>query len=85
MSGSVTGNALTRRGFLGAAAAAAGLATAACAGMGGNGVQGGDPNTLTFWSNHPGTSKKLELEMINRFQAAHPGLRVKLVDAGKNY
>lgn len=85
MSGSVTGNALTRRGFLGVAAAAAGLATAACAGMGGNGVQGGDPNTITFWSNHPGTSKSLELQMIDRFQAAHPGLRVQLIDAGKDY
>ncbi|KZM68053.1 ABC transporter substrate-binding protein [Nocardia terpenica] len=79
-------NALSRRGFLGlTGTVAAGLAASACAGMGGGGVQGGDPNTLTFWSNHPGTSKNLELELINRFQAAHPGLRVKLVDAGKDY
>ncbi len=81
----VTNNALSRRRFLGAATAATGLAAAACAGMGGNGIQGGDPNTITFWSNHPGTSKKLELEMIRRFEAAHPGLHVQLIDAGKNY
>jgi len=76
---------LSRRGFLGLSAAAAGLSAAACAGMGGGGVQGGDPNVITFWSSHPGTSKPQERELINRFQAAHPGLRVTLVDAGKDY
>ncbi|WP_245718344.1 ABC transporter substrate-binding protein [Nocardia miyunensis] len=77
--------ALSRRGFLGLSVAAAGAGAAACAGMGGGGVQGGDPNNITFWSNHPGTSKRRELAMIDAFQAAHPGLRVTLVDAGKNY
>ncbi|MFC9994416.1 ABC transporter substrate-binding protein [Nocardia sp. NPDC127526] len=78
--------ALSRRGFLGlAGATAAGLALTACAGTGGGDKQGGDANTITFWSNHPGTSKDLELELINRFQAKYPDLKVNLVDAGKNY
>lgn len=78
---------LSRRGFLGlAGATAAGLALTACAGTGGGGgKQGGDGNKLTFWSNHPGTSKDQELELINRFQAKYPDIKVELVDAGKNY
>ncbi|WP_407671525.1 ABC transporter substrate-binding protein [Nocardia aurantiaca] len=76
---------LSRRGFLGLAGAAAGTAAlAACAGSGG-GTQGGDSKTITFWSNHPGTSKDQEIELINRFQAKRPDLKVNLVDAGKNY
>ncbi|WP_067695425.1 ABC transporter substrate-binding protein [Nocardia jejuensis] len=78
--------ALSRRGFLGlAGAAAAGAALTACAGSGGGNKQGGDDKTITFWSNHPGTSKDLENELINRFQAKHPDLKVNLIDAGKNY
>ncbi|MET9212697.1 MULTISPECIES: ABC transporter substrate-binding protein [unclassified Nocardia] len=78
--------ALSRRGFLGlTGAAAAGLALTACAGTGGGSGDGGDAKTITFWSNHPGTSKELELELINRFQAKYPDLTVNLVDAGKNY
>ncbi|MFF0489107.1 ABC transporter substrate-binding protein [Nocardia sp. NPDC004068] len=78
--------ALSRRGFLGASAAVAtGLAASACAGTGGGDQRSGDSGTLTFWSNHPGTSKDQELEIINRFQAQHPDLKVTLVDAGKNY
>ncbi|WP_435592892.1 ABC transporter substrate-binding protein [Nocardia sp. bgisy118] len=77
---------LSRRGFIGlAGAAAAGVALTACAGTGGGGEQGGDANTITFWSNHPGTSKEFELELIRRFHAKYPDLRVDLVDAGKNY
>ncbi|QLY31032.1 ABC transporter substrate-binding protein [Nocardia huaxiensis] len=77
---------LSRRGFLGlAGAAAAGVALTACAGTGGGGKQEGDGKTIKFWSNHPGTSKDLELELINRFQAKYPDLKVELVDAGKNY
>ncbi|MBF6328808.1 ABC transporter substrate-binding protein [Nocardia transvalensis] len=77
---------LSRRGFLGlTGAAAAGLALTACAGTGGGSKQSGDANTLTFWSNHPGTSKDQETELINRFQAQHPGLKVNLIDAGRNY
>lgn len=78
--------ALSRRGFLGlTGAAAAGLALTACAGTGGGGKDEGDGKTITFWSNHPGTSKDLENELINRFQAKYPDLKVNLVDAGKNY
>ncbi|WP_433600274.1 ABC transporter substrate-binding protein [Nocardia sp. CA-135953] len=78
--------ALSRRGFIGLAGAlAAGTALTACAGSGGGGKQSGDANTITFWSNHPGTSKELEAELINRFQAKYPDLKVDLVDAGKNY
>ncbi|MFE3257670.1 ABC transporter substrate-binding protein [Nocardia sp. NPDC059091] len=78
--------ALSRRGFLGLAGAAAGAAAlTACAGSGGGGSQGGDSKTITFWSNHPGTSKDQETELINRFQAKYPDLKVNLVDAGKNY
>ncbi|MGV9821260.1 ABC transporter substrate-binding protein [Nocardia xishanensis] len=77
---------LSRRGFIGlAGAAAAGVALTACAGTGGGGEQGGDANTITFWSNHPGSSKEFERELIDRFHAKHPDLRVDLVDAGKNY
>ncbi|MEV6770841.1 ABC transporter substrate-binding protein [Nocardia sp. NPDC051030] len=78
--------ALSRRGFLGlTGAAAAGLALTACAGSGGGSKQGGDDKTITFWSNHPGTSKDQEAELINRFQAKYPDLKVNLIDAGKNY
>ncbi|WP_225725741.1 MULTISPECIES: ABC transporter substrate-binding protein [unclassified Nocardia] len=78
--------ALSRRGFIGlAGAAAAGAVLTACAGSGGGSKQGGDANTITFWSNHPGTSKDQETELINRFQAKYPDLKVKLIDAGKNY
>ncbi|WP_067532601.1 ABC transporter substrate-binding protein [Nocardia crassostreae] len=77
---------MSRRGFLGlAGASAAGLALTACAGSGGGSKQEGDGKTITFWSNHPGTSKELETELINRFQAKYPDLKVNLVDAGKNY
>lgn len=78
--------ALSRRGFIGlAGAVAAGAALTACAGTGGGAKQSGDGKTLTFWSNHPGTSKDIETELINRFQAKYPDLKVNLVDAGKNY
>ncbi|RJO76959.1 ABC transporter substrate-binding protein [Nocardia panacis] len=77
---------LSRRGFIGiAGAAAAGVALTACAGGGGGSKQGGDANTINFWSNHPGTSKDQELELISRFQAKFPDLKVKLIDAGRNY
>ena len=42
-------------------------------------------NTIDFWSNHPGTSKEVEQKIITAFQAANPGITVKLTDAGKNY
>ena len=79
---------LSRRGFLAAGMAlAAGAAVSACAGSGGSGGSGsgGDPNNLTFWSSHPGKSTAVEKELIKRFEAANPGIKVQLIDAGKNY
>jgi sn-glycerol 3-phosphate transport system substrate-binding protein len=86
-------NDVTRRGFLGlAGGAAAAWGLAACAGTGspatsngGGGTAGGGSNTIDFWSNHPGTSKDVEQKIIDAFQAANPGITVKLTDAGKNY
>jgi sn-glycerol 3-phosphate transport system substrate-binding protein len=87
----------TRRGFISLAGlAAASAALAACAGSGddaaaaddvttGADAAGGDPSVITFWSNHPGKSKDIELELISRFEAANPGLKVNLVDGGGNY
>ena len=40
---------------------------------------------ITWWSNHPGTSKAIEEDIIARFQAANPGIVVNLVTAGANY
>ena len=82
---------LSRRGFLAAGAAVvAGTALAACAGSGGTSGSGsggasGDANNLTWWSNHPGKSADVERELIKRFEAANPGIKVQLVDGGKNY
>ncbi|HEU5145052.1 MAG TPA: ABC transporter substrate-binding protein [Dermatophilaceae bacterium] len=82
-------NDFTRRGFLGivgAAGVTAGLS--ACAGTGGSttgGASGASSGTIEFWSNHPGNSKAVEQELIKKFEAANSGLKVKLVDAGKNY
>lgn len=40
---------------------------------------------ITWWSNHPGSSKAVEEELIARFEAEHPEISVKLVTAGANY
>lgn len=83
-------NDFTRRGFLGLAGAAGAAGLSACAGTGGtttgnNGGGGGSSNTIEFWSNHPGGSKEVEQQLIAAFEKANSGLKVKLVDAGKNY
>jgi sn-glycerol 3-phosphate transport system substrate-binding protein len=81
-------NEFSRRGFLGLAGAAGVAGLAACAGTGTSpttGGGGGSSNTIEFWSNHPGNSKPVEQEIIKAFEAANSGLKVKLVDAGKNY
>ena len=81
-------NEFSRRGFLGLAGAAGVAGLAACAGTGTSpttGGGGGSSNTIEFWSNHPGNSKPVEQEIIKAFEAANPSLKVKLVDAGKNY
>ena len=81
-------NDFSRRGFLGLAGAAGVAGLAACAGTGtapSSGGAGGASNTIEFWSNHPGNSKPVEQQIIKAFEAANSGLKVKLVDAGKNY
>lgn len=71
------------------------VASLALAGCAGTGSLSGNSNesstdadgtiTLDFWSNHPASSKALEEELINRFEAENPDIKVKLTDAGKNY
>lgn len=87
-------NEYSRRGFLGLAGAAGIAGLAACAGTGstpepagsGAGAGGGaGAGTIEFWSNHPGNSKEVEQQLIRAFESANSGLKVKLVDAGKNY
>lgn len=39
---------------------------------------------ITWWSNHPGTSKDIESDIIKRF-TAESGIKVNLVTAGANY
>lgn len=83
-------NGLSRRTLLTSGlSVAAGTALASCAGSGdggsGDGGDSGDSGKLSFWSNHPGKSTKVEQELIKRFEAANSDVKVQLVDAGKNY
>ena len=61
----------------------------ACAGgsttAGNDSKDGGDANTITFWSNHPGSSRDIEQELIDEFEKENPDLKVELVTAGSNY
>lgn len=83
---------IRRIGIAGFAAVALGLA--GCAGTGSAPTDNGADNsgadqagvtTIEFWSNHPGSSKALEEEMIAAFETENPDIKVKLTDAGKNY
>ncbi|GAA3698278.1 ABC transporter substrate-binding protein [Zhihengliuella alba] len=89
---------LGRRRFL--SLAALGGATAALAACGGPSTASGgaaqasaavDFSGVTpaaqidFWSNHPGQSQAVEKELIAKFEAAHPDIKVNLVTAGSNY
>ncbi|KXO98741.1 ABC transporter substrate-binding protein [Tsukamurella pseudospumae] len=81
----------TRRGFLATGLAATAAVAAACAGSGSGGGSsnsgggsGGDI-TLRFLTNHPGSSKAVEQELIDAFQKANPGIKVELLDGGKDY
>ncbi|MEK0372302.1 ABC transporter substrate-binding protein [Corynebacterium mastitidis] len=90
---------MSRRSFLtlaglALAGTATGAATGALAGCAGTGATAGRDNTaddglpvtsLTWWSNHPGSSKEHELELIRRWEAHRPDVRINLVDAGKDY
>src|ERR1700754_2800240 len=40
---------------------------------------------ITWWSNHPGSSRPVEEELIKRFQHQNPGITVTLVTAGESY
>lgn len=81
----------TRRGFLVTGLAATAAVAAACAGSGSGGGasssgdgKGGDI-TLRFLTNHPGSSKATEQELISAFEKANPGIKVELLDGGKDY
>ena len=54
-------------------------------GNAGGGAAGGDENTIVFWSNHPGSSRDVELELIAAFEEENPELSVELVDGGASY
>ena len=87
----MSNNSLTKR--LGAAALAAltAVSLTACAdgstsdGGSTGGGNGGDENKIVFWSNHPGNSRDLELELIEAFEKENPDLSVELVDGGASY
>lgn len=66
---------------------AAALGLASCAGGGTSASGGGQEGSgkLQFWSNHPGSSKDLEQEMIDAFMQENPDIPVELVSAGSNY
>lgn len=73
-----------------ALAACAGTSTTASKGSSDSAAKSGDSASgevteLTWWSNHPGSSKDIETEIISRFEKANPGIKINLVDAGKNY
>ncbi|MGK2964781.1 MAG: ABC transporter substrate-binding protein [Tepidiformaceae bacterium] len=40
---------------------------------------------ITFWSVHPANSKAVEEELIKRFEAEYPDIKVNLETAGANY
>lgn len=83
-------NPVDRRTFLRLAGAGLGaVGLSACAGTGsssggGSASSGEKVTSLTFWSNHPGTSKPVETELTKAYQAGG-GPEVRLVDAGANY
>ncbi|WP_293771577.1 ABC transporter substrate-binding protein [uncultured Corynebacterium sp.] len=84
---------MQRRTFLALlSTATASAALTACAGTSSTAPAGGESTAasgevteLTWWSNHPGSSKDIETEIINRFQKENPDIKINLIDAGKNY
>ncbi len=91
---------ITRRSLLGLAGLGAGAAVlSACSGpsttasagtpstdaTGGPGFDGVTPaTTISFWSNHPGSSQAITQAIIDKFKAAS-GITVNLVTAGSTY
>lgn len=61
----------------------------ACAGTGTTAKksegEGGKVTELNWWSNHPGSSKDVEKELISRFEKENPEIKINLIDAGKDY
>ena len=85
----MSNHSVTKR--LGAVALAAltAVSLTACAGGstsdGGNsdgGNAAGDENKIVFWSNHPGSSKEVEQQLIDAFEKQSDGVTVTLVDGG---
>ncbi|GAB4099321.1 ABC transporter substrate-binding protein [Sinomonas halotolerans] len=88
---------LDRRLFLALAGAGTGAAAlSACGGPDTSGASTGAAEDLDFkdvkpaasidfWSSHPGKSQDVEKELIAKFEAANPGIKVNLVTAGSSY
>lgn len=84
---------MDRRSFLSVLAlSTASVSLTACAGTSSTDPQAkknssgsGEVTELTWWSNHPGSSKDIETEIISRFEKENPDIKINLIDAGKNY
>lgn len=84
---------MDRRSFLSVLAlSTASVSLSACAGTSSTDPQAkknssgsGEVTELTWWSNHPGSSKDIENEIISRFEKENPDIKINLIDAGKNY
>ena len=80
------GEGISRRRALGLAGLGAlALGVSGCAGMGGPTRNQDHDGPLQFWSNHPGSSKSLEAELIRRWNDQNPDTPAQLVDAGLDY
>ena len=84
---------MDRRSFLSVLAlSTASVSLTACAGTSSTDPQAkknssgsGEVTELTWWSNHPGSSKDIDTEIISRFEKENPDIKINLIDAGKNY
>ncbi len=50
-----------------------------------SGGSGEEVKDLKWWSNHPGTSKDVEKELIKRYNEENPDIKIELIDAGQSY
>ncbi|WP_290859399.1 ABC transporter substrate-binding protein [Hamadaea sp.] len=89
---------LSRRGFLGLAAAGlSATALSACTGPSTSTDNGGGDaakldftgvkpaGEITFWSSNPGASQEVTQQIIDAFHASQSDIKVQLVTAGSNY